>query len=206
MLLNTPQCIGHSLSQERIIWPQISIEPRFRKPDRTYKLDRHTNELLRRLRSVTEFIWGKISDTSSLKRTFFPPHFSKESVNTFQCFHCHIIKDMLVYFISWMSENEQVAACLNNFQRISVTRTLYPESEEKSANVSGNFPFLAKLKGHKFTFKWIFKGILWVFSMSLQVLLELLCWKAVNFSCNKIDITFNCFLSALSHICRFFFF
>lgn len=56
---------------------------------------------------------------------------------------------MLVYFISRMSENEQVAVCLNSVQRISVTRTLYPESEEKSANVAGNFPSLATLEGHK---------------------------------------------------------
>ena len=32
--------------------------------------------------------------------------------------------------ILWMSENEKVASCLNNFQRISVTSTLYPKSEK----------------------------------------------------------------------------
>lgn len=92
---------------------------------------------------------GETSDTSSWGRIFLAPPFSSRSVNTFQCSHRHIIKDALVYFISWMSKKEIVASCLNNFQRMSVTRTLIPWVWEKWANISGNFPWLAQLEGYK---------------------------------------------------------
>lgn len=138
---------------------------------------------------MTEFIWGNISDTSSWKWTFLAPHFSSRSVNAFQCSHCHIIKDMLVYFVSWMSENEKVASCLNHVQRISVSRALYPESEKNRQTFQEISLFWQNWKAtNKFTFKLIFKGVLWIFWMSLQVLLESLCWKAVNFGAIKLKL------------------
>ena len=154
-----------------------------------YKLGRQTYELLRCCRSMTKFMWGKISSTCSLKKDILAPHFSKRSVNTFHCFHCHIIKDTLIHFISWMSENEKVASWLNNLQSSSVTSTLSPKSEKNQQTFQEISLFWQNWKStNKFTFKLIFKGMLWVFWMSLQVLLALLCWKTVNLVAIKLTL------------------
>lgn len=64
-----------------------------------FKLCRHTSELQEGLCQLLSSFWGKYQISLAKEGTFLTPHFSSISVNTFQDFYCHIVKNIL--FISF---------------------------------------------------------------------------------------------------------
>lgn len=105
-----------------------------------------------------------------------------------------------------MRENKKISSYLNHFQRTSATRTSYLLSEEKKkANISGLsffFFFWLKRKCYKcIHFQTEMQGHFISLLNASPNFSGVATLKGYKLSCNKIDIIFNCFLSALSHIC-----
>ena len=145
-------------------------QPRLRKLDLELQIGQAYNELLRSLSSMTEFIWGKYQILATKKGHSWhltslrdqPIPSSVPIATLWTIYAC------LVNFL--ISENEIVTSHLSNF----------PVSEKNWQTFQEISLYWHNWKAtNKFTFKLIFKGILWVFWMSFQVLLEW-CWKAVN--------------------------